>query len=241
MKKLIKSVAPAILSSQDAVNSLNAMQQKVSQSQELKRSDVDSDIYGDPTVKNRLVADQSKLCAYCESFVLHVGPGEIDHYRPIVACSRKKKAHRIKPGYYWLAYDWENLVFACKKCNQKKSCYFPLKNDPTLGVSQQTIGQEQPLLINPYKDDPSLHLEFHEHLVCPKTDEGRASIIYYDLNRNELKDKRRERWSNFKKEQFAREGLKKNPNNAYLKQIVAICDSEPEIEYSGMLDLQKNN
>lgn len=246
LKKLNKGPAPAILSSQKALNSLATMETKVQSSQEITRNDIDSTIYGDSTVKKQLLEDQSSLCAYCESLLLHVSSGEKDHFRPVVACCRGKNIrgasltyHKIKPGYYWLAYDWNNLIFSCEKCNHKKSYYFPLQNNTTLSVSKNTLTNEQPLLLNPYVDDPALHLEFRQHIAFGKSAVGKASIVYYDLNREALKEKRRDRWNDYMRERLAREGLKKDPQNSCLQQIVSLYDSNPNLEYSGMISLQK--
>jgi hypothetical protein len=38
-------------------------------------------------------------CAYCESRVLHVSPGEVEHYRP----KGRVTEDPDHPGYYWLA------------------------------------------------------------------------------------------------------------------------------------------
>jgi hypothetical protein len=34
-----------------------------------------------------------------------------------------------QPGYYWLAYEWSNLLISCQLCNQEfKKNRFPLLN-----------------------------------------------------------------------------------------------------------------
>ncbi len=60
-------------------------------------------------------------CAYCESSIIAVCPGDIEHFRPkgryeYITSEGKQAKH--KPGYYWLAADWDNLLLACPFCNQ---------------------------------------------------------------------------------------------------------------------------
>ena len=62
-----------------------------------------------------------KKCAYCEMFEAEP---EIEHYRP-------KKAVTGSPehnGYYWLCYEWSNLIPSCRYCNTEggKGSDFPI-------------------------------------------------------------------------------------------------------------------
>ena len=78
-------------------------------------------------------------CAYCETDLGAARqPGDADHYRPKGLVNYKtkpepewKKYKRARaanysrhpanelnhPGYFWLAYNWKNLLPACKDCN----------------------------------------------------------------------------------------------------------------------------
>jgi hypothetical protein len=64
-------------------------------------------------------------CAYCEARVLHVAWGDVEHYRP----KRAVLEDDTHPGYYWLAYDTDNLLPCCPKCNEArgKQTHFPIK------------------------------------------------------------------------------------------------------------------
>ncbi len=56
------------------------------------------------------------------------------------------------PGYWWLAWSWENLVFGCVSCNgaSRKGTRFPLtRGSPVLGLHEQPPGREQALLLDP--------------------------------------------------------------------------------------------
>ena len=54
-------------------------------------------------------------CAYCESKISD-DEFTVEHYRP------KKGDY----SYYWLGYEWSNLLPVCKKCNQAKNDKFPV-------------------------------------------------------------------------------------------------------------------
>lgn len=62
--------------------------------------------YADKTVRKTLKAMLHGKCAYCESRITTIYSGDIEHFRPKGG------------GYYWLAADWDNLLFACPFCNQ---------------------------------------------------------------------------------------------------------------------------
>ncbi len=94
-------------------------------------------------------------CAYCDVPVLSGQPGDVEHYRPktqIAVYAKRGNRDDVKgkpergkpqivhqPGYWWLAYDWDNWLFACGGCNrtwkidqfptqtQKKTANHPVK------------------------------------------------------------------------------------------------------------------
>jgi uncharacterized protein (TIGR02646 family) len=85
----------------------------------------DRALYGDPEVREALRRAQHGKCAFCEAKITHVMYGDVEHYRPKGGFMRGGSLQR--PGYYWLAYAWDNLVLACQLCNQRhKRNAFPL-------------------------------------------------------------------------------------------------------------------
>lgn len=241
MRKLVKGPAPAILSSQAAIDSINALKNKVDNGEKIERADIDSKIYNDKSVKTQLLLDQSCKCAYCESRMKHVSPGNIDHYRPVVACSNGRKLNKTNPGYYWLAYDWDNLIFSCEQCNHCKLFYFPLRNNSARAKDSSQINNEERLLLNPYTDDPHLHLEFNQHYVKGKDDIGKFSIEYYGLQRAELVEARRSLWQRYEQKLILDKIMAKLPNCPELKQIESLQEDFSVGEYSSMIDLQKTD
>jgi len=144
-------------------------------------------------------------CAYCESEAKHVATLQVEHYRPCRAV-REDNEHE---GYYWLAYEWSNLLLACPKCNGRsgKGDKFPIEGKrvylpPTdsHGNLDRTrcnpklppLHDEKPLLLNPETDDPELHFRFDRHCkIIGITDRGKATIEICGLNRELLNRERR--------------------------------------------------
>src|SRR6266404_2065479 len=64
-------------------------------------------IYKQPYVKEAIEKIFHKKCAYCETFYIVAQPVDVEHFRPkgAVVVGKEKK-----PGYYWLASEWTNLL-----------------------------------------------------------------------------------------------------------------------------------
>ncbi len=153
-----------------------------------------SDIYGDNQVKEQLIIDQSGKCCFCESKMLHITFADVEHFRPKMEVQQAKRSRKIRPGYFWLAYNWNNLMLSCEKCNRTyKRNYFPLRT----GVVRSMPSSQEPitdtLLINPYLESPEEHLTFSGEYVNAKTDKGTHSIEYFGLGRKDLLETRGER------------------------------------------------
>ena len=88
-------------------------------------------IYGSSEVRNALRTLQHDKCCYCESKHSATSAGRIDHFRPKGAVRQDKGSDKLHPGYYWLAYRWDNLVLACEKCNGEKILLLPARGSWT--------------------------------------------------------------------------------------------------------------
>ncbi len=148
-----------------------------------------SNIYGSTEIRTMLRTLQHNKCCYCES---KTSPGRIDHFRPKGAVRQCKGSDRIYPGYYWLAYRWDNLLFACEDCNLKKSDCFPLADPEQRALSHCVPPErESPLLLNPYADaEPGEHITFDGSACRPRTARGRETVTLLELNRPILQDDR---------------------------------------------------
>jgi len=70
--------------------------------------------------KPQLKLETGGKCAYCESPTDTVAHGDVEHYRP-------------KSKYWWLAYCYDNYLYACQICNQvHKGDEFPIHS--TTGI-----------------------------------------------------------------------------------------------------------
>jgi uncharacterized protein (TIGR02646 family) len=159
------------------------------------KHDFDGDIYAAPFVKDQLKTIFQNKCGFCETNT-HAGAyKDVEHYR-------------FKKHYYWLGYEWTNLLLACQICNRHKSTQFPIENE-THRVKNHPIHSsgafdtvhchilsprlcaEKPLLLHPAIHDPAKHLCFLPNgTVEGISANGRSSIQIYDLNRDELVKKR---------------------------------------------------
>lgn len=78
-------------------------------------------IYSDKSVRKILLKMFHGKCAYCESKITAIYNGDIEHFRPK---GKIQNANPSRPGYFWLASEWENLLFACPFCNQTNTHEF---------------------------------------------------------------------------------------------------------------------
>jgi hypothetical protein len=129
-------------------------------------ADADKGRYRHATIKAALVAETHGKCAYCESKVSQVYPGDVEHILP----------KRARPDLF---VNWDNLTFGCSICNTKKGTYY----DPDLP------------LLNPYVDDPGDHLQFLGPFVIHLSGSvrGETTRIHLDLSRIPLVERRMER------------------------------------------------
>lgn len=167
-------------------------------------ADIDSDKYSGDDVKQQLITDHHKKCVYCECS-LNGDYGHIEHFRPKGGYTVPPNKKLIQPGYYWLAYEWTNLLLSCSKCNTSyKKNNFALADESKRDIANKNIADEEPMLINPSTEDPAQYIEFHQHIAAPKiidgveSARGRHTIELLRLNhRTDLVDNRRRKWESF--------------------------------------------
>jgi len=155
----------------------------------------DSRIYAHETVKETLVTMQHGKCCFCEAKILHVSYGDIEHYRPKAGYQQDSSESLQKPGYYWLAYVWDNLLLSCTLCNQQyKKNLFPLLHPGKIALSHHDdITAEQPLLINPAVVNPQDYIGFRAEIPYAINGNayGKATITILGLGRDNLNEARR--------------------------------------------------
>ncbi|HEX7331392.1 MAG TPA: hypothetical protein VF290_07825 [Pyrinomonadaceae bacterium] len=137
-------------------------------------------------------------CWYCETKEVR-SDMPVDHFRPknsVAECP-------THPGYWWLAFHWENYRYSCTFCNSRrvdvenqtaggKQDHFPIIQPPAWAGDPDADWQaERPVLLDPTNlDDVSL-LTYHENGYPRETcqdetaDEhlrARQSIYFYHLD-----------------------------------------------------------
>jgi uncharacterized protein (TIGR02646 family) len=159
-----------------------------------KTFNIDTKIYGAESVRKALRRAQYDKCCYCESKkFLATSYGAVEHYRPKGAVQQARGQKKEYQGYYWLAYDWNNLLFSCTACNTKKREIFPIRDNNARARSHyDDIAMEQPLLVNPAVENPRDHIHFPAGDPEPLTEIGRITIQVLDLRRPDLGEARRE-------------------------------------------------
>lgn len=122
-------------------------------------------------IKRRLFDLYNGKCAFCEQ---RVERWQVEHFRP-------------KSIYYWLAFSWDNLLYACPDCNGSKSNRFDLSGarevSPPADLTQINLlsegydVSEQPLFFCPERGDPQPLLVFRRDGWVESTDERCAYTL----------------------------------------------------------------
>lgn len=163
MKKVIKKVSPI-------PKPLNNCDKKIEKALEEKGKHYFSGYYyASDDVKKRLIKIYGNTCAFCETDTTAGAVLQVEHYRPKAKVT-DDKSHE---GYYWLGYEWTNLLYACSSCNRAKSTHFPIVgkrvyNPPIIETyldkskcesNYSDLVNEKPLILNPEEHNfiPELH------------------------------------------------------------------------------------
>ena len=137
-------------------------------------------------VKRELEACHHGKCCYCEMLFDDHKPyaySYVEHWRPKSSSRQALGERRIWPGYYWLAYSWDNLLLSCAFCNLKKSDLFPLAY-PAARARHHGMGvaDETPGILKPDGDkDLCEHITFVNENPVGLTPLGRKTIEVLDL------------------------------------------------------------
>jgi uncharacterized protein (TIGR02646 family) len=155
--------------------------------------------WGKDDVRTVLWEMQHQKCCYCERMRDKNRESDIEHFRPKADVTEADGVHK---GYWWLAYEWTNLFFSCRYCNQEhKKNHFPLaKGKKHAAGPDDPLAAEGALLIDPTEQDPETLIGYDwvvengNYLVhaLPRKDtvEGRKTIKVLGLNRKGLPEER---------------------------------------------------
>ncbi|MBD2313334.1 hypothetical protein H6G20_16830 [Desertifilum sp. FACHB-1129] len=155
----------------------------------------DRSIYAHQSVKQALIKAQHSKCCFCERIIST--DGDVEHFRPKQAYKQAPLQPLQRPGYYWLAYEWDNLYLACTGCNQRhKQNLFPLQDPTKRAVNHRhKIKDEQPLFIDPGKEDPEDFLGFRGEYAyaIEENSKGQRTLDALKLNQRSLPEARLQR------------------------------------------------
>lgn len=181
-------------------------QEQLQKLRSLKRPPEKDEIAGYRVVAPHLWRMQDYKCCYCEQ-KLTLSFQDVEHFRPKTRADRAPGCPETH-GYWWLAFTWQNLLFACALCNRThKRDRFPLKIGSTaLCAEEDAPGQEARWLLDPAEDNGVEHIVFlpwSQRVPLPKdagprispdqidgwralarngSQEGDWSILVYGLN-----------------------------------------------------------
>jgi hypothetical protein len=97
---------------------------------------------------------------------------------------------RQTPGYFWLAYRWDNLLLTCFRCNtNRKRDLFPLRfPDRRARDPNENDDAAGPLLINPCTEDPREHIRYRDVVAYSvnNSTKGTATRNLFALNTDRM-------------------------------------------------------
>jgi|JI10StandDraft_1071094.scaffolds.fasta_scaffold00371_22 uncharacterized protein (TIGR02646 family) len=125
------------------------------------------------TAKTQLKKESNGKCAYCEANTEVVAHGDVEHYRP-------------KSIYWWLAYTYDNYLYACQICNQTyKSNNFPTDQNqfPEPPITSDTTDHKIDQLAGNISPDPiDINLNYTLQQYLDSHEDEKALLInpYFD-------------------------------------------------------------
>jgi len=153
-------------------------------------------------VRRELRRAQRDKCCYCER-KLEAKHEPVEHFRPKLRAMRSNRTRG--PGYWWLTWSWQNLLFCCWNCNNNKLDKFPLEGDAVgphfghpLRAGHRPPGRERAILIDPAQENAAASLQFLPVMLRRKRQwrpfaragslRGDQTIKILGLDRDELID-----------------------------------------------------
>lgn len=189
MIKIEKQKAPDFLNSSTVDLAIEKMEEFfASKNRSQKRYDWPFNVEIDKELKRYLHEVFHGKCGYCETGIDSPELGTVDRYRPNNGVRDKNEFHQDL--YWWLTFEWDNMIYCCKECNQYKGNYFPIKGRRNLN-EKDDLATEYRMLVNPYEDNPSDHFYYDASgTIHAITEEGYQTIELLRLDRTDLLEKR---------------------------------------------------
>jgi hypothetical protein len=180
----------------DAINALNAAIGALARSERQKFIQNHKQEWS--ALRTGLWAVGCMKCWYSEA-ALQEGEGHVEHFRPVGRLSGA-----VHGGYWWRAFDWQNLRLAHATVNLRRKDYltkrkmgkgshFPLRDSARRATCAGEEKQEEPVLLDPIVPSDTTLIAFDEPSGVPRPrfrkeeDEwlhrrAAESIEYYHLN-----------------------------------------------------------
>ena len=137
------------------------------------------DHWNQADVRGLLYARQGRVCAFCGCDLPRNDRGDVEHFRP----KGRVEDDANHGGYWWLAYDLNNYLLSCSKCNRvHKRDRFPLRANARQRITYEQrrhLPTEARLLLHPEWDrvEDWLRVEWQKPLcfIRPRPDLSHAS------------------------------------------------------------------
>lgn len=149
--------------------------------------------YKSDEVKQALITCQNNKCCFSEAKFTGDYP-DVEHFRPKGRVDEYYSDNRLYPGYYWLAYKWENLFLSKTRPNtSQKRNFFPLYTEGNRNRNHLGTNIEEPILIDPGLENPRDFIKFHndEPVGVDHNGRGKFNIDFFDLRHSEFEEARR--------------------------------------------------
>ena len=213
----------------------------------------DRNVYAHNDVRAALEALTSMKCAYCEVSLVRFD-WDVEHYRP----KGRVKERADHPGYYWLAYCWQNLLPSCTFCNQNrkerrtfddptpgdtggKHDQFPVEDEQQRAMDHtEDVGKETPLLLDPSVEDPAPHLAYDPTgriFALQGSKKGETSIRVFRLDLRRLRRDRRKTLAIVRQVMEMRARMEERGDNAAAAEVAKFIDSfaADDMQFAGMV------
>lgn len=167
---------------------LEAYDEQAARTKSQRRWPIDASIVQQPEVVEALGLAFDGKCAYCEA---PVDPAVVDWFRPSQEAANPDGTVD-RDHYWWLAYDWDNLLPSCQACLSYKGSRFPVAGRRApIGSTGDALLAESAMVLDPYTDEPERHLAYQPDGVVFGDERSMHTIDVLGLNRTELVEARR--------------------------------------------------
>ena len=170
--------------------------------------------YNKRKIREALKEMYGDLCCYCESTVSVTGLGRIEHRIPKKKCPKN-------------AFNWDNLHWACERCNNAKGDKWDTDN-PILDPTADTEIIPTHILIVDELDT----IEFRH-----KTGSGETTIEHACLNRLELARARREIYNDAQRLKYDLEVAEESLDDMRIREIKDEINKMKEGKYCSCIKM----